>query len=46
MDIKQRFLGYTTINTTTNQKAGAAGIMPSSPGQIELGKRIVTELQA
>ncbi|MEZ8094273.1 peptidase T [Photobacterium swingsii] len=46
MDIKQRFLGYTTINTTTNQKAGAAGIMPSSPGQIELGKRIVGELQA
>ncbi|MFA0196500.1 peptidase T [Vibrio artabrorum] len=36
MNIVERFLGYTEINTTTNQANGAAGIMPSSTGQYEL----------
>ncbi|PSU44629.1 peptidase T [Photobacterium frigidiphilum] len=44
MDLKTRFLQYTRINTTTNQIAGSAGVMPSSLGQIELGKLIVKEL--
>lgn len=36
MNVVERFLGYTKINTTTNQANGAAGIMPSSEGQYEL----------
>lgn len=36
MDIVQRFLNYTKINTTTNRAAGAAGIMPSTPRSLSL----------
>lgn len=45
MDLVQRFLNYTQINTTTSSKNGTAGIMPSSEGQYTLAKKIATELQ-
>lgn len=45
MDIVDRFLGYTKINTTTNQENGYAGIMPSSPGQMVLAQKIKWELE-
>lgn len=45
MDIVTRFLNYTKINTTTNREKGAAGIMPSSPGQMELAEFLVKELK-
>ncbi len=44
MDIVQRFLSYTRINTTTNRENGAAGIMPSSPGQMVLAKKLAQEM--
>ena len=40
MHIVDRFLGYTAINTTTNREAGAAGVMPSSPGQRVLADKV------
>ena len=46
MDIVQRFLNYTKINTTTNRAAGAAGIMPSNPKELELTGLIKSELEA
>ncbi|PSW09982.1 peptidase T [Photobacterium sanctipauli] len=46
MNIVDRFLNYTRINTTTNREKGAAGIMPSSPGQMELAQLLANELQA
>nr|WP_249291363.1 hypothetical protein [Campylobacter curvus] len=46
MDIVQRFLNYTKINTTTNRANGAAGIMPSNPTELELAKLIKSELEA
>ena len=46
MDIVQRFLNYTKINTTTNRAAGAAGIMPSNPKELELAGLIKGELEA
>ena len=45
MNIVERFLGYTKINTTTNQDNGAKGIMPSSPGQMKLAKKLKLELE-
>ncbi|MGF1681676.1 peptidase T [Photobacterium minamisatsumaniensis] len=45
MNIVDRFLSYTRINTTTNRENGAAGIMPSSPGQMELARLLVAELE-
>lgn len=45
MDIVDRFLNYTRINTTTNRKKGAKGIMPSSDGQMELAQLLVKELE-
>ncbi|MDO5046369.1 peptidase T [Campylobacter sp.] len=45
MDIVERFLRYTKINTTTNREAGAAGIMPSNPVEMELAKLIESELK-
>ncbi|NLK66541.1 MAG: peptidase T [Campylobacteraceae bacterium] len=45
MDIVERFLNYTKINTTTNRENGANGIMPSSPNQLELAKLIKKELE-
>ncbi|PJE78678.1 Peptidase T [invertebrate metagenome] len=44
MDIVERFLKYTTINTTTNRENGALGVMPSSPGQQVLAEHIKKEL--
>ena len=46
MQIVDRFLGYTAINTTTNREAGAAGVMPSSPGQRVLADKVAEELIA
>lgn len=46
MDIVERFISYTQINTTTNRANGAAGIMPSSPGQMVLAQQLAKELQA
>ncbi|KEI70100.1 peptidase T [Endozoicomonas elysicola] len=45
MNIVERFLNYTRINTTTHRENGAAGIMPSSPGQMELAKLVASELE-
>ena len=36
----------TKINTTTSRENGANGIMPSSPGQMELAKLLAAELEA
>ena len=44
MDIVTRFLNYTRINTTTDPQKGAAGILPSSPGQMELAQLLKEEL--
>ena len=44
MNIVDRFINYTRINTTTHRENGAAGIMPSSLGQMELAKIIAAEL--
>lgn len=46
MNIVDRFLNYTRINTTTSREKGAAGIMPSSQGQMELAQLIARELEA
>ncbi|EHG4046810.1 peptidase T [Salmonella enterica] len=46
MDIVERFINYTRINTTTSQENGANGIMPSSSGQMTLAKLLGEELQA
>lgn len=46
MNIIDRFLNYTRINTTTSREKGAAGIMPSSDGQMELAQLLVKELTA
>ncbi|AJC88279.1 peptidase T [Campylobacter insulaenigrae] len=45
MDIVERFINYTKINTTTSRENGAKGIMPSSPNQMELAKLLEKELQ-
>ncbi|WP_169753011.1 peptidase T [Campylobacter mucosalis] len=45
MDIVERFLNYTKINTTTSRENGAAGIMPSNPAELELAKLIKSELE-
>lgn len=45
MDIVERFLNYTKINTTTNRENGANGIMPSNPTEMELAKLIKSELE-
>ncbi|ASM39108.1 MAG: peptidase T [Campylobacter sputorum] len=45
MDIVERFLNYTKINTTTNRANGADGIMPSNPSELELAKFIKSELE-
>jgi len=45
MDIVERFISYTKINTTTNRENGAAGIMPSSTGQMVLATQLVQELE-
>lgn len=45
MDIVERFLNYTKINTTTSRENGAAGIMPSNPKEFELATLIKTELE-
>lgn len=45
MDIVERFLNYTRINTTTNRENGAAGIMPSNETEMELAKLLKSELE-
>ncbi len=45
MDIVERFLNYTKINTTTNRQNGADGIMPSNPTELELANFIKKELE-
>lgn len=45
MDIVERFLNYTKINTTTNRQNGANGIMPSNPYELQLAKIIKNELE-
>ena len=46
MDIVERFISYTKINTTTNRENGAADIMPSSEGQRVLANQVAEELRA
>ncbi|WP_111740096.1 peptidase T [Leminorella richardii] len=46
MDIVDRFISYTKINTTTDRDKGAAGIMPSSEGQRVLANQVAEELRA
>ncbi|HAT1684229.1 TPA: peptidase T [Klebsiella oxytoca] len=46
MDIVERFINYTKINTTTSRESGAEGIMPSSPGQMTLATQLGEELKA
>lgn len=46
MNIVERFLNYTKINTTTDRVNGSNGIMPSSDGQMVLAKIIAEELNA
>ncbi|SFC45532.1 peptidase T [Pragia fontium] len=46
MDIVERFISYTKINTTTDRDKGAAGIMPSSEGQRVLANKVADELRA
>ncbi|MGR5065272.1 peptidase T [Photobacterium sp. DNB22_13_2] len=46
MNIVERFINYTRINTTTSRDKGAAGIMPSSQGQMELATLLKSELEA
>ncbi|HIF9218070.1 TPA: peptidase T [Photobacterium damselae] len=43
-NISERFIKYTSINTTTNQAQGLKGVMPSSAGQLELGQLLIQEL--
>ncbi|MCI6988046.1 MAG: peptidase T [Campylobacter sp.] len=45
MDIVERFLNYTRINTTTNRQNGANGIMPSNPNELELANLLKSELK-
>ena len=44
MDIVERFINYTKINTTTNIENGHAGIMPSSSGQMILAELLAQQL--
>ena len=44
MDIVQRFLNYTKINTTTSRENGALGIMPSNPSEMDLAILLEKEL--
>lgn len=46
MNIVERFINYTRINTTISRENGANGIMPSSSGQMTLAKMLGEELQA
>lgn len=46
MNIVDRFLQYTRINTTTSREKGASGIMPSSDGQMTLARLLKGELEA
>ncbi|MFV0549340.1 MAG: peptidase T [Limnobaculum xujianqingii] len=45
MNLIDRFIAYTKINTTTNREKGAAGIMPSSDGQMVLAQKVAEELR-
>lgn len=43
MKLANRFLSYTKFNTTTDEEAGAKGIMPSNPAELELSNFIKDE---
>lgn len=45
MNIVDRFISYTQINTTTDREKGTAGIMPSSKGQTVLAEKVAEELR-
>lgn len=45
MNIVDRFIGYTKINTTTDRLKGAQGCMPSSSGQMVLARQLASELE-
>ncbi|ENM5751859.1 peptidase T [Vibrio mimicus] len=45
MNIVERFISYTEINTTTDRLKGAQGVMPSSPGQMLLAQQLARELE-
>lgn len=45
MNIRERFIEYAKINTTTDRANGAAGIMPSSPGQRKLANLLKKQLE-
>lgn len=45
MDIVQRFINYTKINTTTHKENGLAGIMPSNPNEMQLASLLEKELK-
>jgi tripeptide aminopeptidase len=46
MNISERFINYTKINTTTNPEKGSLGIMPSSDGQWVLANKLKDELES
>lgn len=46
MNLVERFIPYTKVNTTTNRENDAAGIIPSSEGQRILALQLVEELKA
>lgn len=46
MNISERFVNYTKINTTTNPEKGSSGIMPSSDGQWILANKLKDELES
>ncbi|KIF54358.1 peptidase T [Vibrio owensii] len=46
MNISERFINYTKINTTTNPEKGSLGIMPSSDGQWILANKLKDELES
>ncbi|NLY04095.1 MAG: peptidase T [Campylobacter sp.] len=45
MDIVDRFINYTKINTTTDAKKGAEGIIPSNPTELDLANLVAKELK-
>ncbi len=45
MNIVDRFIEYTKINTTTSRENGAAGIMPSNPTEMDLAKLLASQLE-
>ncbi|QFQ77515.1 peptidase T [Vibrio harveyi] len=46
MNISERFINYTKVNTTTNPENGSLGVMPSSDGQWILANMLKDELES